>query len=253
MKVTKEDIAEAIKYLDEIEKGQDNMDLSSTTNGGGTENIQSLKSEMLGFIKKAKEIQSKIDELEKSDGKEDNEEGTEEVEVEEAGKTKDIKKAEEEEEIEDDGEEGEESSEEEELELDKEDIKKSIRNELFEDFKKSIESKDDMIDLLKSKVDELSEKIEQIENEPIKKSFTNNGPLSFKDRFEKAQSNGKTVVSKDLQKSVVSNHIFKLYEETNDEFQKSQYGEAIAQFESAGYLNPEIQKTIGEKYNLEII
>lgn len=253
MKVTKEDIAEAIKYLDEIEKGQDNMDLSSTTNGGGTENIQSLKSEMLGFIKKAKEIQSKIDELEKSDGKEDNEEGTEEVEVEEAGKTKDIKKAEEEEEIEDDGEEGEESSEEEELELDKEDIKKSIRNELFEDFKKSIESKDDMIDLLKSKVDELSEKIEQIENEPIKKSFTNNGPLSFKDRFEKAQSNGKTVVSKDLQKSVVSNHIFKLYEETNDEFQKSQYGEAVAQFESAGYLNPEIQKTIGEKYNLEII
>ena len=252
MKVTKEDIAEAIKYLDEIEKGQDNMDLSSTTNGGGTENIQSLKSEMLGFIKKAKEIQSKIDELEKSDGKEDNEEDTEEVEVEGVGKTKDIKKAEEEE-IEDDSEEEEESSEEEESELDKEDIKKSIRNELFEDFKKSIESKDDMIDLLKSKVDELSEKIEQIENEPIKKSFTNNGPLSFKDRFEKAQSNGKTVVSKDLQKSVISNHIFKLYEETNDEFQKSQYGEAIAQFESAGYLNPEIQKTIGEKYNLEII
>jgi len=246
MKVTKEDIAEAIKYLDEIEKGQDNMDLSSTTNGGGTENIQSLKSEMLGFIKKAKEIQSKIDELEKAE-EEDNEEDIEEVEIEKAGKTKDIKKAEEE-----DVEE-EENSEEEEPELDKEDIKKSIRNELFEDFKKSIESKDDMIDLLKSKVDELSEKIEQIENTPIKKSFTNNGPLSFKDRFEKAQSNGKTVVSKDLQKSVVSNHIFKLYEETNDEFQKSQYGEAIAQFESAGYLNPEIQKTIGEKYNLEII
>ncbi len=253
MKVTKEDIAEAIKYLDEIEKGQDNMDLSSTTNGGGTENIQSLKSEMLGFIKKAKEIQSKIDELEKSDDKEDTEEEEKKAEeVEKARKTKDIKKAEEEE-VEDDSEEEEESSEEEEPELDKEDIKKSIKNELFEDFKKSIESKDDMIDLLKSKVDELSEKIEQIENEPIKKSFTNNGPLNFKDRFEKAQSEGKTVVSKDLQKSVVSNHIFKLYEETNDEFQKSQYGEAIAQFESAGYLNPEIQKTIGEKYNLEII
>ena len=98
----------------------------------------------------------------------------------------------------------------------------------------------------------MSSKIEEIQNTPIRKSFVEREPI-IKDRFKKARDEGKTVISKDIQKSIVSDHIFKLFEDTSDEFEKSRISNAIVQFESAGYLDEYIQKQISEKYNIEIL
>ncbi len=69
--VTKEEVAEAIQYLDNISKGQESMDLSPEANGGGSENVSQMKAEMLGYIKKAKEIKEKLDKFEPMNKPED--------------------------------------------------------------------------------------------------------------------------------------------------------------------------------------
>lgn len=241
MKVTKEQVEDAVKYLDTISKGKDNMELNPEINGGGSENISELKSELVGAIKKAKELKEKIDELEKAKSKE-----------EELDKEDSVKKSE----LEDGNEEKEESEdkdkEDEKPDLDKEEIIKSIKSEVLETFKDTLTNKDEEITLLKSKINDLTSKMSEFENTPIRKSFTGE-PLTFKDRFEKAQNEGKTVVSKTLQKSTISNHIYNLFVETTDEFEKGELGNAISQFESAGYLDPAIQAKLSTKYNIEII
>jgi len=242
MSVTKEQIQEAINYLDSIDtvqKSQANMDLSSPVNGGGSENITELKSTMLGLIKKAKEIQEKIKTLET---------GSEEVE--------ELKKAEDEEEVKEVETKDEEETEEvekgkkKEPKLDKEEIIKGLRVEVLESLKSE---RDEEVTLLKSMINDLTTKMEEIESTPLRKSFTNNGPMSYKDRFEKAESEGKTVVSKSLQKGKISSHIYNLFVESTDEIEKGELGEAITQFESAGYLDPKVANKLSQKYNLEII
>ena len=239
MEVTKEQIQEAVEYLDSIEgiqKAQDGMDLSSTVNGGGSENITELKSEMLGLIKKAKEIQDKIEKIE---GKKEEKET--------------IEKAVEKEKVDPEEEKPVEKEKEKEDPMDKEDIIKSVKAEVIESFTGLLSSKDEEITLLKSQIDTLSEKVEEIESTPLRKSFTNGAPLSFKDRFEKAQGEGKTVLSKTLQKGQISKHIYNLFVESTDEIEKGELSHAITQFESAGYLDPKIESKLSQKYNLEIL
>lgn len=238
MKVTKEQVEDAVKYLDTISKGKDNMELNSEINGGGSENISELKSELVGAIKKARELKEKIDELEKAKSKEEDLNKEELVEKSELEDDKVDNK--------------EEVDKDDEPNLDKEEIIKSIKGEIFESFKDTLMNKDEEINLLKSQINDLSCKMLEIENTPIRKSFTGE-PLTFKDRFEKAQNEGKTVVSKTLQKSTISNHIYNLFVETTDEFEKGELGNAISQFESAGYLDPAIQAKLSTKYNIEII
>lgn len=240
MKVTKEQVEDAVKYLDTISKGKDNMELNPEINGGGSENISELKSELVGAIKKARELKEKIDELEKAKSKEEDlnkEELVEKSELEDGNKEK---------------EESEDKDKDDEPNLDKEEIIKSIKGEIFESFKDTLTNKDEEINLLKSQINDLTSKMSEFENTPIRKSFTGE-PLTFKDRFEKAQNEGKTVVSKTLQKSTISNHIYNLFVETTDEFEKGELGNAISQFESAGYLDPAIQAKLSTKYNIEII
>lgn len=228
MEVSKEQVREAIEYLDSIEKGQVSMDLSPAVNGGGSENISELKTEMVGLIKKAKEIQDKIKSLE--------------GEKEEA-----IEKAEEPETVEEEPAK-EESKKEEEPELDKEEIIKSIEAKMLS----KIQDAEAIIEKYNSKLEGLEAKVQEFENQPIRKSFTSTS-INFKDRFEKAQGEGKTLVSKIMQPRVVSNHLANLFDNTTDTIEKSTIGEAIIQFESAGYLSESMQNKLSEKFNLEII
>ena len=96
-------------------------------------------------------------------------------------------------------------------------------------------------------------KISEIEKTPIRKSISSEQELTYVEKFEKAKSEGKTVVSKLFQKGIVSNHIYNMYVESNDELEKSELGEVITEFESSGYLRPEVQKKLSEKYKIEIV
>lgn len=236
--VTKEEVEQAVKYLDNISKGQESMDLSPEVNGGGSENVSQMKTDMVSYIKKAKEIKEKLDKLEKSD---DFDEDDKVKEKEEKEPEEEVEKGEPKEKME--------SKEKKEDKLDNEEIMKGLRTEILE-IKKS---KDEEIELLKSQLSEVLNKVKIIENTPIKKSFTSEGEITFAERFEKAKSEGKTVVSKDFQKSVISNHIYNMYVECTDQFEKGELGDAISQFESAGYLSPELQRRLSEKYKIEIV
>ncbi len=140
--------------------------------------------------------------------------------------------------------------------MDNEEIIKGFESRIL-DIEKSkdqeIETLKEQLLLQKSQLTEVLDKIADIEKTPIRKSFVSENELSFTERFEKAKKEGKTIVSKDLQKSVVSNHIYNMYVESTDEFEKSILGEAISQFESANYLSPEIQKKVSDKFNIEIV
>jgi len=227
MSVTKEQVEEAIKYLDDISKGQASMELSPEVNGGGSENISELKSEMMDYIKKAKDLKEKIDEIEKGCMKKGEEVETKEEEEEGKKKEKEIK----------------------EEPLDKEEIIKGFEAKVLE-----IEGKkNEEIELLKSQLSEVLIKVSEIEKTPIRKSISSEQELSYVERFEKAKSEGKTVISKTFQKGIVSNHIYNMYVESNDELEKSELGEVITEFESSGYLRPEVQKKLSEKYKIEIV
>ena len=229
MSVTKEQVEEAIKYLDDISKGQASMELSPEVNGGGSENISELKTEMMDYIKKAKDLKEKIDEIEKGCMKKG-----EEVETKEE---------------EDEGEDKKKEKETKEEPLDKEEIMKGFEAKVLE-----IEGKkNEEIELLKSQLSDVLTKISEIEKTPIRKSISSEQELTYVEKFEKAKSEGKTVVSKLFQKSVVSNHIYNMYVESNDELEKSELGEVITEFESSGYLRPEVQKKLSEKYKIEIV
>ena len=230
MSVTKEQVEEAIKYLDDISKGQASMELSPEVNGGGSENISELKSEMMDYIKKAKDLKEKIDEIEKGCMKKGEEvETKEEEEEEEEGRKKEKEIKEE--------------------SLDKEEIMKGFEAKVLE-----IEGKkNEEIELLKSQLSDVLTKISEIEKTPIRKSISSEQELTYVEKFEKAKSEGKTVVSKLFQKGIVSNHIYNMYVESNDELEKSELGEVITEFESSGYLRPEVQKKLSEKYKIEIV
>lgn len=223
MAVTKEQIAEAIQYLDDIEKSSSGMDLSTSTNGGDSKTLEELQVEYVNTIKKAQEIKG---EMEKLSPKEEISKAEEEVPEEES-----------------------EEKEEEKADLDKEEIIKSVRDELFPEIGK----RDEEIELLKSMISDLTRRVEEEETQPIKKSFTNGAPLTFKERFEKAEKEGKRVYSKVLQKSTISNHLYNLFVETEDEIEKGVISNAIAQFESAGFLDPSLEQRLQEKHNIEII
>lgn len=262
--VTKEEVENAIKYLDNISKGQESMDLSPAVNGGESENISQMKADMVDHIKKAKEIKEKLDKLKKSDDFDDDDEIKEEeedLEEKEGSENKDNEEENESnlekggskkkvEEMKEKSKDGKESNDKEDREeLDNEEIIKGLKTEIF-NIKKS---KDEELELVKSQLSEVITKMKALENTPIRKSFTSENELTFIERFEKAKSEGKTVVSKDFQKSVISDSIYNMYVESTDQFEKSELGEAITQFESAGYLSPELQRKLSEKYKIEIV
>ena len=225
VKVSQEELLKSIQYLDQLEqgtleKGQVSMDFSEETNGGKEEQIKKLQGEFNDHISKAKEIKAELDKLQKAD---------------------ELEKVDEEEEKP----EGKKPSEREKPELDKEEIIKSVRDSIFGEITELIESKDQKIQIL-------SQKLEKISNEPIKKSFTG-GELNYVDRFLKSKSEGRTPLLKSSQKSTISNHMYNLFIETSDEILKSQIGDAITMYESSGELDPQVRSLVQSKYGLEII
>lgn len=225
VKVSQEELLKSIQYLDQLEqgtleKGQVSMDFSEETNGGKEEQIKKLQGEFNDHISKAKEIKAELDKLQKAD---------------------ELEKVDEEEEKP----EGKKPSEREKPELDKEEIIKSVRDSIFGEITELIKSKDQEIQIL-------SQKLEQISNEPIKKSFTG-GELNYVDRFLQSKKEGKTPLLKSSQKSTISNHMYNLFIETSDEILKSQIGDAITMYESSGELDPQVRSLVQSKYGLEII
>lgn len=227
VKVSQEELLKSIQYLDQLdqvtlEKGQVSMDFSEETNGGKEEQIKKLQGEFNDHINKAKEIKAELDKLQKAD---------------------ELEKVDEEEEK-PEGKKPEEKAEEK-PNLEKEEIIKSVRDSIFGEITELIESKDQKIQIL-------SQKLEQISNEPIKKSFTG-GELNYVDRFLKSKSEGRTPLLKSSQKSTISNHMYNLFIETSDEILKSQIGDAITMYESSGELDPQVRSLVQSKYGLEII
>lgn len=227
VKVSQEELLKSIQYLDQLdqvtlEKGQVSMDFSEETNGGKEEQIKKLQGEFNDHISKAKEIKAELDKLQKADELE---------KVDEEEEKPEGKKAEE--------------KAEEKPNLEKEEIIKSVRDSIFGEITELIKSKDQEIQIL-------SQKLEQISNEPIKKSFTG-GELNYVDRFLKSKSEGRTPLLKSSQKSTISNHMYNLFIETSDEILKSQIGDAITMYESSGELDPQVRSLVQSKYGLEII
>lgn len=227
VKVSQEELLKSIQYLDQLdqvtlEKGQVSMDFSEETNGGKEEQIKKLQGEFNDHISKAKEIKAELDKLQKADELE---------KVDEEEEKPEGKKAEE--------------KAEEKPNLEKEEIIKSVRDSIFGEITELIKSKDQEIQIL-------SQKLEKISNEPIKKSFTG-GELNYVDRFLKSKSEGRTPLLKSSQKSTISNHMYSLFIETSDEILKSQIGDAITMYESSGELDPQVRSLVQSKYGLEII
>lgn len=227
VKVSQEELLKSIQYLDQLdqvtlEKGQVSMDFSEETNGGKEEQIKKLQGEFNDHISKAKEIKAELDKLQKPDELE---------KVDEEEEKPEGKKAEE--------------KAEEKPNLEKEEIIKSVRDSIFGEITELIKSKDQEIQIL-------SQKLEKISNEPIKKSFTG-GELNYVDRFLKSKSEGRTPLLKSSQKSTISNHMYNLFIETSDEILKSQIGDAITMYESSGELDPQVRSLVQSKYGLEII
>lgn len=228
VKVSQEELLKSIQYLDQLdqvtlEKGQVSMDFSEETNGGKEEQIKKLQDEFNDHISKAKEIKAELDKLQKAD---------------------ELEKVEKEVEKEDEGKKPEEKPEEK-PNLEKEEIIKSVRESILGEVTDLIKSKDQEIQIL-------SQKLEQISNEPIKKSFTG-GELNYVDRFLQSKKEGKTPLLKSSQKSTISNHMYNLFIETSDEILKSQIGDAITMYESSGELDPQVRSLVQSKYGLEII
>lgn len=230
---TKQEIQESIEYLDRLEKGQASMDFSAPTNGGKEEKIALLKSEFNSHIQKAKAAQAALDKIEKGEG-----EGEEKLEEKKEEAKEEVK--------EEKGEEKEEKKEEKEKPAMKEEkipsdeLKKSWKTEILDEISPLIKAKD-------NEILELRQTIEKFGNEPIKKSLTS---LALKEKFEKAEAEGKTPISKSLNKNTVSRHLYNLFVETTDELEKAKVGEAILQYESADFLSPELENTLSHKYNL---
>ena len=234
VKVSQEELLKSIQYLDQLdqvtlEKGQVSMDFSEETNGGKEEQIKKLQGEFNDHISKAKEIKAELDKLQKADELEkmEDKESPSEEEKPEGKKSSEGKKPEEK------------------PELEKEEIIKSVRESILGEVTDLIKSKDQEIQIL-------SQKLEKISNEPIKKSFTG-GELNYVDRFLKSKSEGRTPLLKSSQKSTISNHMYNLFIETSDEILKSQIGDAITMYESSGELDPQVRSLVQSKYGLEII
>lgn len=243
-KVSQEELQKSLEYLEEFEKGQASMEVDETANGGQTEEIAQLKKELKEHVNKAKVCKAKLDALEKGESSEEEPE-PEPVEGEKSQTT--------EEEPEESMEKGIQSSPISSPEA-LEEFKKSIINEMKEEFSSQFES------LRKAKDQEildLKTKVNSLENEPVKKSIVkaSQGIALEKAIKGEASEEGKTLLSRRFQKSKISNALFQAYEEEKDEVLKGMYGDAVAQFESTpnGYISPAILEHLYKSKNIQII
>lgn len=222
-KVDEDELQKSLQYLEDFEKANGSIEIDEKANGGQEEKINQYKEKINSHIKKAKEYQEAVEKMEKGEDADVVEE-EEETEVESSEKVEKSITAE---------------------ALDE--IKKSITNEILDEIKKS---KDTEIQTLK-------DKIEELENTPIRKSIRKSAEVIA---LEKAAisgeptNEGKVVLSKRLQKGQISDVLFSAYENEKDEVKKSMYSNAVTEFESTGsYIAPNVVAELYKSKNIQII
>lgn len=243
-KVSQEELQKSLEYLEEFEKGQSTMEVDESANGGQTEEVAKLRKELKEHVNKAKVCKAKLDALEKGEATEEEPE-SEPVEGEKTQTTE-----EEPEEPMEKGIQGSPIS----SPAAFEELRKSIINEMREEFSSQFES------LRKAKDQEiidLKSKVESLENEPVKKSIVKASQGIALEKAIKGETSeeGKTLLSRRFQKSKISNILFQAFESETDEIKKGMYGDAVAQFESTsnGYISPAVLDDLYKSKNIQII
>lgn len=229
-----EELREALEYfekVDALEKGAkaEDFDTSAETNGGKEEKITLLKSQREEYLTKAEELQKEISELE---GKEEDLE-----------KGCGMKKSEED---------LEKPKEETNPQESMEEMKKSLKTEILGEIKGSY---DELLKSRDNEIVELKNKIESLENEPLRKSKTTSNMEYFEKAFsgERTEDNNK-VLSKRLHKGVISQILFEAWNRETDEVKKAKYSDAVMQFESANsFISEEIKEDLVKSHNIQII
>lgn len=222
VKVTPEEVQEALLYLENFEKGEsteslekggDSADMDESQNGGDTS--------------------AAIDkEIKKADGEEEEDEEKESLKKE----IEDLKKS---------------------LVAATQGLKSKV--EESEDLKKSLDitlgKTEGLEELVKSQGDQISSihsLLEKVAGQPLGRKSAPNADV-LKKSFGDEDSNidaGKTVLSKSRQRSTVSNKLFEVFEKSQDE----RYQKAVAEFEAGGgYISKSITDDLSTNHNIVIV
>lgn len=250
--INEKELKESIEYLDEFEKGLESEVIEKAE--GGEEDPLKLhhQKKMMDCIKKAKFHKEIIDKIEKGDALPD--EAFEEEEKEDPKPAPD-EKPEEGEVKKGEGFEGEKPADAgiekgndpepvEEIHKSK-DIEEIVKGAVTEALNLQKDAYDKKFEELKKSFDE---RLEKINAEPVRKSLIKGAQgIALQKAISGEKEDGKTVLSASLQKSKVSDALYSAFESEKDSFVKGQLGEAVAEFESAGYISPEIAQTMYEK------
>lgn len=227
-KVDQDELQKSLQYLDEFEKGQSGMQIDQNANGGKEEKISQYKEKLNCHIQKAKKYKEALDKLEKG---EDADVMEDEEEMEKSSKKDDtVKKGNDVEEI-------------------RKSIEASVISKIEEKFDTLIKGKNDEIETLRKKV-------EEIEKTPVRKSIVKSAQAVVLEKALKGETSedGKVLLSRKLQKGRVSEVLFKAWEDETDEIKKAKYGDAVVKFESTGsYIEPSVIQELFKSKNIQII
>lgn len=251
--INEKELKESIEYLDEFEKGLESEAIEKAE--GGEEDPLKLhhQKKMMDCIKKAKFHKEIIDKIEKGDALPD--EAFEEEEEKEDSKPAPDEKPEEGEVKKGEGSEGDKDPAEgiekgndpepvEEINKGK-DIEEIVKGAVTEALNLQKDAYDKKFEELKKSFDE---RLEKINAEPVRKSLIKGAQgLVLQKAISGEKEDGKTVLSASLQKGKVSDALYSAFESEKDSFLKGQLGEAVAEFESAGYISPGIAQVMYEK------
>ena len=243
--INEKELKESIEYLDEFEKGLESEAIEKAE--GGEEDPLKLhhQKKMMDCIKKAKFHKEIIDKIEKGDALPDEAFEEEEKEDPEPAPAEGIEKGNDPEPAPAEGiEKGNDPEPVEEINKGK-DIEEIVKGAVTEALNLQKDAYDKKFEELKKSFDE---KLEKINAEPVRKSLIKGAQgIALQKAISGEKEDGKIVLSASLQKSKVSDALYSAFESEKDSFVKGQLGEAVAEFESAGYISPEIAQTMYEK------
>lgn len=248
MKVTQEQVIDAIEYLTSLDKLPDlskgnetaDFDTSEKTNGGSEEKIKELQSKKDELLAKAKEIEDEMNSLKKGENEEEEEESpANEVPVKEDGEEED----------------------DEVIEKSNKSVsilnsyKKSILTEVLNELNPKLEKFDEIVKSKNREIDELKNQVAKIVDQPIQKAFTHKDTPYLQKAFtgERTDDN-KKVLSKRVHRNFISDILLKAFEKESDEMKKSMYENAVIQFESTGnYISNEVLSDLNKSHDIQII
>lgn len=243
-KVSQEELQKSLQYLEDFEKSQTSSAMGEEENGGQEEKINLCKEKLTSCLRKAKKYKEALDKLEKGEDVEieEDEENEEGEEIQKGNK----KMPEDEPNIEEGLKKGNDSS-----PLVLEDFKKEIISSITKEMQSFMQKS------FETEIKDLKEKVEDLEKSPIQKSLQKSAQsiiLQKKALAGEPTDDGKIVLSKKLNKGKISDILFEAWSSENDEIKKSQYAEAVMQFESTGsYISPFVQADLLKSKNIQII